>query len=126
MPEEWEWPPELDAPTSFPEINLAIRILSCDYVGYRVLIALGRYISENASYMMWVAKVKGSGATAKDVAILGHIQLEQARRIYEAWRAFEELDRLDAPNEVVGERRSVAGDALAAVLTERCGHAGSS
>lgn len=110
-------PAELDVPTPFLEANLAIKILSCEYVGHDVVEALGRYFSEYARSSTWAARAKWSGPMP-NIAALEHIQLAQVRRAYEAWKAFEDLDRLDAPADLLGERRLAARKALAAALIE--------
>lgn len=118
LPDEWEYPPELEAPTPFPETNLVIKIVSCKYIGHDVRAAVGRFVSEHAIYTIWLTEVKGSGGTAKDMAVLGNIQQEQTRRAYEAWKAFDDVSGLSAPNEVLRERRTTAAATLAAVLTD--------
>ena len=51
LPDEWQWPPEIDVPTPYPETNLAIKILSCEFIGHDVQAAVGRFVTEQALYM---------------------------------------------------------------------------
>lgn len=118
LPDEWQWPPEIDVPTPYPETNLAIKILSCEFIGHDVQAAVGRFVTEQALYMIWyVREVKQSGFwTANETAILGNIPIEQTRRAYEAWKAFDAISGLSAPDDVLGEQRVAAAAALTRTL----------
>lgn len=117
LPEEWQPPPELQSPTNSAEANLAIKILSCGILGHEVVSALGRYITENARFTIWFLRdVKGSDRGMKELALLVEVPSEQTRIVYEAWKRFEAVDAMKAPDEVLRARRVTTQAALAVAL----------
>src|SRR5262245_58287676 len=84
LPDEWEPPAELREPTPLPHTNLAIKIMSCDFISHEACAALGRFVTEHALFTMWyVRSVKHSGRwTGKQAAILADIPYEQTRVVY--------------------------------------------
>lgn len=117
MPDEWEAPRELQDPTPYPEVNLAILLLSCDFLSFEVRAAIGHFIVEEAQYDMWfVENFETAGWGTKKSAQLREVPMEQARIIYEAWKALDAVNGLDAPNEALLQLRvgAIAGlmDAL--------------
>ncbi len=117
MPGEWEPPADLCKPTRYPEANLAIRLLSCEILGHEVYVSLGRFITEHSLYTIWfMHEVKGAGQGIKESMLLAEVPLEQTRIVYEAWKEFERIDELDAPNEVLRERRRAVAAELAGAL----------
>ncbi|MEW2445874.1 hypothetical protein [Micromonospora marina] len=117
VPDEWEPPGELLEPSKSVETNLAIRMLSCDYLGHEVLVLLGRFIAENSLFTLWFLKEgKASQRGLKETAILAGLPLEQTRVVYEAWRRFEEVSDMQEADAILGERRRAAQVELSAAL----------
>ena len=56
LPDEWEAPPDLQIPTPYPEVNLMIRLLSCEFLGFEVRAEIGRFVAEEALYDMWLSQ----------------------------------------------------------------------
>lgn len=120
--EEWETPVDLQSPTRYAEANLAIKLLSCEFLGHEVRVALGRFISEYSLYTVWFHReVKRSGFSVKETTFLLGLPSEQTRIVYEAWKMLEVVDVLNAPNDVVRERRVTAAAALTAALQSAAG-----
>lgn len=117
LPEELETPLDLREPTENPEVNLVIKILSCEILGHEVRAAVGRFVTEQALFTIWfLDDVKGSGREMKESALLSQIPMEQTRNVYEAWKKFESIDELVAPNEVLRERRVTTAAGLTTAL----------
>jgi hypothetical protein len=118
LPDEWEPPAELGVPTSVTHTNLAIKIMSCDFIGHETSAAVGRFVTEHALFTMWyVREVKQSGQwTGKQAGILAGIPSEQTRVVYEAWKAFDDVALHTAPSENLRERRAATQAALATAL----------
>jgi hypothetical protein len=119
LPDEWEAPPDLQSPTAYPEVNLVIQLLSCEFLGFEVRAAIGHFVAEEALYDMWfVENVETAGWEMKKSALLREVPMEQTRIVYEAWKALDAVGELDAPNDVLLERRVTATAALRAALQE--------
>jgi hypothetical protein len=119
LPEEWEAPPDLQRPTRYPEVNLVIRLLSCEFLGFEVRAAIGRFVTEEALYDMWfVENVERAGWGEKKSALLREVPMEQTRIVYEAWKVLDAVEGLNAPNDVLLERRVTATAALTVALQE--------
>jgi len=117
LPEEWRTPLDLLEPTADPDTNLVIRILSCEILGHEVRAAVGRFVTEQALFTIWfLDDVKGSGRGMKESTLLSQIPIEQTRTVYEAWKKFEGIGDLDAPNGELRERRMVTAAELATAL----------
>jgi hypothetical protein len=117
LPDEWEAPPDLGVPTPYPEVNLAIRLLSCEFLGFEVRVAIGRFVSEEALYDMWfIENVETASWGMKKSALLREVPMEQARIVYEAWKRFEGVGELDAPSEDLRKKRMAASSELVATL----------
>jgi hypothetical protein len=119
LPDEWEAPPDLQIPTPYPEVNLMIRILSCEFLGFDVRAAIGRFVAEEALYDMWfVANIETADWEMRKSALLREVPMEQTRIVYKAWKVLDAVSELDAPNNVLLERRVAATAALTAALQE--------
>ncbi|MFY1636230.1 hypothetical protein ACN27F_23655 [Solwaraspora sp. WMMB335] len=119
LPDEWEAPPDLQTPTPYPEVNLVIRLLSCEFLGFEARAAIGRFVTEEALYDMWfIEKVQTAGWEMKKSALLREVPMEQARIVYEAWKVLNAVSELDAPDAVLLERRVTAIKALTSTLQE--------
>lgn len=119
VPNEWEAPPELQNPTPYLEVNLAIRLLSCDFLGFDVRVEIGRFVTEEALYDIWfVENVQSAGWEMKRTALLREVPVEQARIVYGAWTVLDSVNELDAPDGVLLERRKTATAALKVALQE--------
>ena len=117
VPDEWQPPSDLEAPTPYPETNLAIRILSCEYIGHDVTAVFGRFVTEHALFTIWfINEVEPTEPTAQEVILLGNFQAEQTRLAYEAWKAFDRISDLGEPNETLRDRRTFASAILVEVL----------
>ncbi|MFI8984653.1 hypothetical protein ACIG63_06110 [Streptomyces antimycoticus] len=117
LPDEWEAPSDLQSPTPYPEVNVAIQILSCDFLGFDVRAAIGHFIAEEALYDMWfVENVEADGWGGKKAALLREVPMEQTRIVYESWKTLDAVSEIDAPNDVVRERRVTAIAELKAAL----------
>lgn len=118
LPDEWQPPAELDVPTANWATNLAIIILSDESVGYEVQAAVGRFVMEQAFYMIWyVREFQQPGPrTPKDAALHADVKSEQTRIAYEAWTAYRDVALHTAPSENVRQRRLAARAALATAL----------
>jgi|HigsolmetaAR206D_1030411.scaffolds.fasta_scaffold01205_14 hypothetical protein len=117
LPDGWEPPDELRTPSMSIEANLAIRMLSCDYLGHEVRVLLGRFITEHSLFTLWyLREAKSSRYGLKETLMLGGLPREQTRVVYEAWKRFDEISAMRAENSVIGERRRVARKELAAAL----------
>lgn len=117
VPDEWEPPGELLEPSSSVEANLAIRMLSCDYLGHEVRVLLGRFIAEHSLFTLWfLREVKTVQHGLKEAAALAGLPLEQNRAVYEAWKRFEDVSAMQAAEELLGEMRQAAREGLAAAL----------
>ncbi|MFD0631730.1 hypothetical protein [Catenulispora yoronensis] len=119
MPDEWEAPLDIQKPTPYPEVNISIRLLSCEYLDFETRAAVGRFVSAEAEYDIWyLGNVKSAGWEMVKSAHLREIPMEQTRLVYEAWRVFEEIDYTRDPRDVVRERRRMALAGLQAALQE--------
>ena len=117
FPEEWEVPVDLQAPTPYPEVNLVILLLSCDFLDFEVRAAIGTFVSQEALYDQWfVENVGAAGWGAKRSAQLREVPMEQTRIVYEAWKVLDGVNGLDAPDGVLLERRMRAIAGLHAAL----------
>ncbi|MER5336943.1 hypothetical protein [Micromonospora sp. NPDC002717] len=117
VPDEWEPPSELLEPSRSVEANLAIRMLSCDYLGHEVRVLLGRFIAEHSLFTLWFLKEgKTSQHGLKEAATLAGLPLEQTRAVYEAWRRFDEVSAMKEADAILGERRQAAREELSAAL----------
>ncbi|MDG4802940.1 hypothetical protein [Micromonospora sp. WMMD980] len=117
LPDEWKPPGELLEPSKSVEANLAIRMLSCDYLGHEVLVLLGRFIAEHSLFTLWFLKEgKALQRGLKETAILAGLPLEQTRAVYEAWRRFEEISDMQEADAILGERRRAAQEELSSAL----------
>lgn len=103
MSEEWEPPDELLSPAVAVDLNLAIRILSCEVIGRDICVLVGRFIAEQSLYAIWFHdEVKGSGLGPAEVLRLVNVGHEQVRSVFESWNAFEAA--LEASKGEVGGR----------------------
>ena len=120
LPDEWQPPAELDVPTANWATNLAIIILSDESVGHEVQAAVGRFVGEQALYMIWyVREFRQPGArTVKDAALHADVKSDQTRVAYEAWTAYRDIALHTAPSENLRERRLAARAALATALDD--------
>jgi len=119
LPDEWEAPSDLQGPTPYPEVNLTIQLLSCEFLGFDVRVAIGRFVTQEALYDMWfIENVESAGWGMKKAAQLREVPMEQTRVIYEAWRVLDSISTLEAPNDVLLEQRVSATAALRAALEE--------
>ncbi|GAB1644303.1 hypothetical protein KRMM14A1259_47260 [Krasilnikovia sp. MM14-A1259] len=117
LPDEWEAPPDLQIPTPYPEVNLAIRLLSCEFLDFGIRAAIGRFITEEALYDLWfVDHLESAGWDARRSALLREVPMEHTRTVYEAWKELDSINQLDAPNAVLLNRRREAITALGAAL----------
>jgi hypothetical protein len=117
VPDEWEPPGELLKPSSSVEANLAIRMLSCDYLGHEVRVLLGRFIAEHSLFTLWfLREVKTPQRGLKEAAILAGLPLEQNRAVYETWKRFENVSAMQEADEILRERRQAAREELSAAL----------
>ncbi len=122
LPDEWEAPSDLQSPTPYPEVNLTIQLLSCDFLGFEVRAAIGRFVTQEALYDIWfVENVEAAGWGMKRTAQLREVPMEQTRIVYEAWRALDSIRGIEAPNDVLRERRVDAIAVLKAALEEAAG-----
>jgi len=117
LPDEWEAPAELGAPTPYPEVNLAIKLLSCEFLGFEVRVAIGRFVSEEALYDLWFLENLGTaGWGARQSALLREVPMEQTRIVYEAWNRLDQVGEMNAPNAELRDRRAAASTQLMAAL----------
>lgn len=78
LPDEWEAPPDLQSPTPYPEVNLEIQLLSCEFLGFEVRAAIGRFVAEEAFYgLRFVDNVETAGWGMKKSALLREVPMEQ-------------------------------------------------
>ncbi|MFF4850556.1 hypothetical protein [Streptomyces sp. NPDC001194] len=103
MPDEWDPPAELLAPSNSIENNLAIKILSSELVGAKISEWTGRFIVEQSLLSAWLHEAK-QGDAEMAVRLSGEA-LEQTRLVFEAWKPLETLlsphgARPDGRNEV--------------------------
>ncbi|MEW2417717.1 hypothetical protein AB0953_28905 [Streptomyces sp. NPDC046866] len=87
VPDEWDPPEELLAPSNSIENNLAIKILSCEVVGAEISEWTGRFVMEQSIHSAWLYKVKQSDA--ERAVRLSGAALEQTRLVFEAWKPLE-------------------------------------
>lgn len=119
LPDEWEAPSDLQSPTPYPEVNLAIQLLSCEFLRFEVRVEIGRFVTEEALYDMWfIENFKTAGWGMKKSAQLREVPMEQTRTVYEAWKAFDAVGKLQASNDVLREQRVSAMAALRVALQE--------
>ncbi|MFC1429147.1 hypothetical protein ACEZDB_00530 [Streptacidiphilus sp. N1-3] len=119
LPDEWEAPSDLQIPTPYPEVNLAIRLLSCDFLGFEVRAAIGRFVTQEALYDIWfLENFEAAGWGMKKAAQLREVPMEQTRIVYEAWKVLDSINGLEAPNNILRERRVIAIAALKTALEE--------
>lgn len=117
VPDEWEPPGELLEPSRSVEANVAIRMLSCDYLGHEVRVLLGGFIAEHSLFALWFLRErKASWHGLKEVAVLAGLPLEQTRTVYEAWRRFDEVSAMQEADAILGERLQAAREELSTAL----------
>ncbi|MFG1609856.1 hypothetical protein [Actinoplanes sp. NPDC049265] len=117
LPEEWEPPEELMSPTPYAEVNLSIRLLSCDFLNFQVRDAIGRFVSEEALYDVWfLENVENSGWGTRKTAILREFPMERTRDVYEAWLKLDGINELNVPAEQEYDLRMTAMANLEAAL----------
>lgn len=127
MPEGWEWldelagewhpPEELHGPSNSTQINLAIRILSCDAVTLEIRSLAGRFISESADFTRWYAEeVKASDRDISEAAHLSQLPKRQAALVYGTWKEFCGAMESEGSSDEVGRRVSASRSSLADAL----------
>jgi len=80
LPDGWEPPDELRTPSMSIEANLAIRMLSCDYLGHEVRVLLGRFITEHSLFTLWyLREAKSSRYGLKETLMLGGLPRRAAK-----------------------------------------------
>jgi hypothetical protein len=86
LPDEWRPPQELEAPTSDPGANLAIRLLSDERLGHDVRVLLGQWIAERSLLTLWVMGDSGGEwvnlRLETEMAILDNAH---QHAVYDAW-----------------------------------------
>ncbi|MFI7664837.1 hypothetical protein [Nocardia sp. NPDC049526] len=60
---DWELPEELEGPTRTTANNIAIKLLSCGFLGLDINVLIGNYISETALFNIWYSTNAKSSTT---------------------------------------------------------------
>ncbi|GAA3435188.1 hypothetical protein [Kutzneria kofuensis] len=111
IPDGWEPPVDLLGPSQDVVANLAIKMLTCDYLGHQVLVLVGRFIAEHSLFTMWFLREGKAAVGAREALLLTLLPMEQVRIVYEAWQYFERVPVVANSDEEavrLGERRGQA------------------
>lgn len=90
FPVGWRYPSELERPSSSLVGNLAILMLSRDIIGNDIVEALGLYLAADSRFNVWYGEGAGGVRTPREMAELRASDLENLRRVYEAWKVLDE------------------------------------
>lgn len=128
LPEGWEWldelpewepPQELMGPAKSVELNLAIRMLSCDILGKNICALVGRFVTEQSLFTIWFLRdVKGSGRDIRELALISNISWEQTRLVFESWERFESNLKSEGSNHDVRARIQASSEELVRSLQD--------
>ena len=126
FPDEWKWlndlpdawvaPDEIRKPTRYPDTNLAIQLLSCEFLRHEIILLVGQFITQNANYQLWLSSDPILGLGPKENAVLVEIPIGQTKIVYEAWKRLDDIRFSNEPNNVQSELRSVGQDNLETAL----------
>jgi hypothetical protein len=113
--EQWEIPDSLRGPVGSTPINLAIVMLSCDFLGHEILALLGSFITESSlSYL----RPPSRGLGFRDQALLADVLTRHTRRTFEAWERFRLAAEQDGPHEEVRRNLEAGREAIKAELND--------
>ncbi|MFZ3493733.1 hypothetical protein ACODT5_10995 [Streptomyces sp. 5.8] len=96
--EQWEVPDSLRGPARSTPSNLAIAMLSCDFLGHDVSALVGRFIAEHSLLYL---RPPGKGLGFREQALLSDVLTRHTRRTYEAWDRFKTSAEQDGPSEEI-------------------------
>jgi hypothetical protein len=88
LPESWDPPMELKAPTSIPMHNLVISMISSGIIGNVHIRLLGGLTSEYAEFNLWVPIEGKRLLSARQLLECSSALEEMVRRVYEAWDSY--------------------------------------
>ncbi|MET9230418.1 hypothetical protein [Lentzea sp. NPDC003310] len=86
LPDEWKPPQELEAPTSDPGVNLAIRLLSDERLDHDVQVLIGQWIAERSLLTLWfLGERHGARGNMKVEAELAYLDNTHQHAVFDAW-----------------------------------------
>jgi hypothetical protein len=122
-PEGWEWldeprprwetPEALRGPVGSVPVNLALALLSCDFLGHEIRVLVGRFVSEHSLFYL---RAPGMPLTFRDQALISDAIGLCVRRVFEAWEEFRLTAERDARAEEIGRLMRQKRQALAEEL----------
>lgn len=113
--EKWETPDSLRGPAASVPYNLAIAMLSCDFLGHELCALVGRFITEYAqSYL----RPPGKGLTFREQSLISNVLTRHTRRTFEAWERFRMGAEQEGPAGEIRRLIQENRELLAAELNE--------
>ncbi|MBT3073555.1 MULTISPECIES: hypothetical protein [Streptomyces] len=96
--EQWTVPDSLRGPAASTQSNLAIAMLSCDFLGHEIVALVGRFIAEHSLLYL---RPPGKGLGFREQALLADVLTRHTRRTFEAWERFKSSAEGDGPDEEI-------------------------
>ena len=113
--ERWETPDLLRGPATSAPTNLAIVMLSCDFLGHELSALVGRFVTE---YALFYLRPPGRGLSFRDQAQISDVLTKHTRCIFEAWERFRTGAEQNSPADEIRRLMQENREALANELNE--------
>lgn len=81
-----------------PDVNLVIKMLRCNLLDKKTIALIGRYLTEQALFEVWLLADAWKATTPREAAGLLQVHHEQTRRVYQSWRELEIARQSNDPN----------------------------
>ncbi|MFD7454232.1 hypothetical protein [Kitasatospora sp. NPDC059827] len=124
-PEGWEWldeprerwdvPDSLRGPAPSAPLNLAVAMLSCEFLGHELCVLVGRFVTENAQLYL---RPPGKGLTFREQSLISNVLTRHTRRTFEAWERFRLSEEREGPAHEVRRLLQENRELLASELNE--------
>lgn len=110
IPPSWEPPAELCSPTRFPDLNLAVILLSSEIIGNDIIKLVGEHIAARCALTIWMARHEPQ-KSFKEAFLLEQMVGKGLESIYRAWLPYSAAFRAS------GGRVGTYEDERAALVT---------
>jgi hypothetical protein len=85
-------------------------MLSCDFLGHRILVLVGQFVAE---YSLLHLRSPGKPLGFREQALLADVLTKCTRRTFEAWERFESAAEQDGSDDEVRRNVDAGREALA-------------
>ncbi|MFJ8473185.1 hypothetical protein [Kitasatospora sp. NPDC094011] len=92
--ERWDVPESLRGPAASTPVNLAVAMLSCDFLGHELCVLVGRFVTEHAQVYL---RPPGKGLTFREQSLISDVLTRHTRRTFEAWERFRVSPEQEGP-----------------------------